>query len=157
MEGAIDLWERDKYHFQTWAISIVDGFPTANRTRDGGADGRLYFYDGDETKGMKIEVKGGQNVRIESLRALAGVLDTDNPMGGFITRVTLSKTQKANFLDFCREKGDVEINDKPYPRLQILSVEEIFEGKRFKTPPLTEVRTFRSEPNPQLSLFNDDE
>ena len=157
MEGAKDLWERDKYHFETWAISIVDAFPTANRTRDGGADGRLYFYDGDETKGMKIEVKGGQKIRIESLRALAGVLDENNPMGGFITRVTLSETQKANFLDFCREKGEIEINNKPYSRLQILSVEEILEGKRFKTPPLTEVRTSHNQPNPQLNFLDEDE
>ena len=84
---------------------------------------------------MKLQVKGGATVKIESLRALAGVIDEeDYPMGGFITRKTLGRIQRQNFLDFCRTKGDVEIGGVSYPRLQILSVEEIFEGKRFQTP-----------------------
>ena len=77
----------------------------------------------------------GETVKIESLRALAGVIDEeDYPMGGFITRKTLGRMQKKNFLDFCRTKREVEIGGAFYPRLQILSVEEIFEGKRFNTP-----------------------
>ena len=32
MEGAKDLWERDKYHFQRWAVEQVDGFVTTRRT-----------------------------------------------------------------------------------------------------------------------------
>ena len=137
IEGAKDLWERDKYQFQKWAVESVDGFVTAKRSRDGGVDGRLYFPtdDGDDLKAMKLEVKGGVTVKIESLRALAGIIDEeDYPMGGFITRKTLGRIQKQNFLDFCRTKGEVEIGGISYPRLQILSVEEIFESKRFNTP-----------------------
>lgn len=137
LEGAKDLWERDSYHFQQWAVESVDGFVTAKRSRDGGVDGRLYFPtdDDDELKAMKLEVKGGATVKIESLRALAGVIDEeDHPMGGFITRKTLGRIQRQNFLDFCRTKGEVEIGGVSYPRLQILSVEEILEGKQFKTP-----------------------
>ncbi len=47
-EGAHDLWERDKYHFQQWAVEQVDGFVTSKRTADGGVDGRLYFEHPDE-------------------------------------------------------------------------------------------------------------
>ena len=43
LEGAHDLWERDKYHFQKWAVEEVDGFVTSRQTADGGIDGRLYF------------------------------------------------------------------------------------------------------------------
>lgn len=49
MEGARDLWERDKYHFQKWAVEQIDGFVTARKTADGGIDGRLYFDMGDAT------------------------------------------------------------------------------------------------------------
>ena len=55
-------------------------------------------------------------------------------MGGFITRKTLGRIQKQNFLDFCRTKGDIEIGGESYPKLQILCVEEILNGKRFDTP-----------------------
>lgn len=37
-EGARDLWRRDKYHFQKWAVEQVDGFVTTRRTADGGID-----------------------------------------------------------------------------------------------------------------------
>ena len=138
LEGATDLWERDPHHFQQWALEEVDGFPTAQRTHDGGVDGRIYFPDdgdNDELKAMKISVKGGKTVKIDDLRALAGIIDEeDYPMGGFITRKTLGRVQKRNFSDFCRSKGEVEIAGISYPRLQILCVEEILEGKQFDTP-----------------------
>ena len=138
LEGATDLWARDPYHFQQWALEEVDGFPTAQRSHDGGVDGRIYFpTDGesDELKAMKISVKGGKNIKKDDLRALAGIIDAeDYPMGGLITRKTLGRIQRQNFLDFCRTKGEIEIGGVSYPRLQILSVEEIFYGKRFNTP-----------------------
>ena len=43
MEGARDLWERDKYHFQKWAVEQVDGFVTARKSGDGGVDGPPVF------------------------------------------------------------------------------------------------------------------
>ena len=137
MEGAADLWKRDKHQFEKWAVEMVEGFVTTRKSHDGGVDGRLYFPidRNDDLKAMKLQVKGGATVKIESLRALAGVIDEeDYPMGGFITRKTLGRIQRQNFLDFCRTKGDIEIGRVPYPRLQILSVEEILDGKRFQTP-----------------------
>ena len=135
LEGAEELWQRDKYQFQKWAVEMVDGFVTAKKTADGGVDGRLYFDVDNELKAMKLEVKGGSTVQIESLRALAGIIDeNDYPMGGFITRKKLGKIQSQNFDDFCRTKGTVEINGNVYQRLQFMSVAEILEGKTFDTP-----------------------
>ena len=36
MEGAHDLWKRNPYHFQKWAVEQVDGFVTTKQTSDGG-------------------------------------------------------------------------------------------------------------------------
>ena len=135
LEAATDLWERDPYQFQKWVVEMVDGFVTARKTNDGEVDGRIYFYEGDDIKAMKLSVKGGDNINPSMLRALAGVIDDEGyPMGGFITRKTLGPRQRTNFLNFCREKGSSEINGISYPKLQILSVEEILSGERFKTP-----------------------
>ena len=135
LEGAEELWQRDKYQFQKWAVEMVDGFVTAKKTNDGGVAGRLYFDVDNELKAMKLEVKGGSTVRIESLRALAGIIDeNDYPMGGFITRKTLGNIQRQRFDDFCRTKGTVKINGNIYQRLQFMSVAEILEGKTFDTP-----------------------
>ena len=149
LEAATDLWKRDSYQFQKWAVEMVDGFVTARRTNDGEVDGRIYFYEGEEMKAMKLSVKGGDNINPGMLRALAGVIDeADYPMGGFITRKTLAPRQRTNFLKFCREKGDIEIDGVSYPKLQILSVQEILDGKRFKTPLVRGKST-----TDQMSLF----
>ena len=87
LEGARDLWKRDKYHFQKWAVEEVDGFVTTKRTADGGVDGRLYFAvpEKPDLQSMAIEVKGGKNVSIADVRALRGVLDNDQAlMAGLI-------------------------------------------------------------------------
>ena len=75
IEGAQDLWERDKYHFQKWAVEQVNGFVTTKRTADGGIDGRIYFVAPSNDPGsrnsdtvlksMVLEVKGGKHVGID--------------------------------------------------------------------------------------------
>ena len=82
LEGAQDLWERDKYNFQKWAVEAVDGFATSKRTADGGIDGRIYFEDPRERdlQSMVLEVKGGKNVTIADLRALHSVLEREEAL-----------------------------------------------------------------------------
>ena len=136
IEGTTDLWERDPYHFQKWAVEAVDGFVKAGKGPDGGVDGRLYFNDeqANRLKAMIIQVKGGDTVTPEQLRAVVGSITEDTPLGGFITRKTLGTRQKNNFLKICRDQGEVEIDGVSYPCLQMLNVEEILSGKKFNTP-----------------------
>ena len=137
LEGAQDLWERDKYHFQKWAVEQVDGFVTSRQSGDGGIDGRLYFdMPGErDLQSMVLEVKGGTHVGIQTLRALRGVLDNDQAkLAGLIIMQSLGATKERNFRRFMGEAGDLEIRGMPYPRMQILTVGEILEGKRFDTP-----------------------
>ena len=139
LEGAQDLWTRDKYHFQKWAVEEVDGFVTTRRTADGGIDGRLYFdVPGKrDLQSMVIEVKGGKNVTIADLRALRGVLEREDAlMAGLIVMDKLPLQKQKNFHKWAAAAGDLDIKHavRRYPRMQILSVPEILEGKRFQTP-----------------------
>ena len=137
VEGAQDLWRRDKYHFQKWAVEEVDGFVTTKRTADGGIDGRLYFDMPGESdlQSMVLEVKGGANVAIADLRALHSVLEREEAkMAGLIVMEPLGDRKIANFRKLMAEAGDLDILGKPYARMQILSVPEILAGKRFDTP-----------------------
>ena len=137
LEGAQDLWTRDKYHFQKWAVEQVEGFVTTKRSADGGVDGRVYFAlpDVKELQSMVIEVKGGANVPVTALRALKGVLDYNTAlMAGLITMHPIKDTQARNFARFMAAAGTLEILGIEYPRMQILSVVEMLEGKRFQTP-----------------------
>ena len=137
LEGAVDLWQRDKYHFQKWAVEEVDGFVTTKRTADGGIDGRLYFdMPGErDLQSMVLEVKGGTNVTIADLRALHSVLEREEAvMAGLIVMEPLRERKMANFSRLIGEAGDLDILRKPYPRIQILSIPEILAGERFQTP-----------------------
>ena len=137
LEGAVDLWTKDKYHFQQWAVEQADGFVTTKRTADGGVDGRIYFAvpDTKELQSMVVEVKGGASVTIESLRALKGVLDNDNAfMAGLLIREPLGTVKDRNFNRFMADAGTIELWGNEYSKMQILTIEELLEGKRFATP-----------------------
>ncbi len=142
VEGARDLWSRDKYHFQKWAVEQVDGFVTTRQSGDGGVDGRIYFAmpenDANKRRGlesMAIEVKGGKNVGINVVRELRGVLDNDGALlVGLIVMDPLGERKERNFREFMADAGDLDVLGMKYARMQILTVEDILEGKRFNTP-----------------------
>lgn len=137
LEGAKDLWARDKYHFQKWAVEEVDGFVTTKRTADGGIDGRLYFAMPSERDlcSMVLEVKGGANVAIADLRALHSVLEREEAMmAGLIVMEPLGERKMQNFRKLMAEAGDLDVLGRPYPRMQLLAVPEILDGQRFDTP-----------------------
>ena len=142
IEGAQDLWTRDKYHFQKWAVEQVDGFVTTGQSGDGGVDGRLYFAmpENDAHKrrpleSMVIEVKGGKNVGINVIRELRGVLDNDQALvAGLIIMEPLGERKERNFRKFMADAGDLDVLGMKYARMQMLTVAEILDGKRFHTP-----------------------
>ncbi len=137
LEGALDLWERDKHHFQKWAIEQIDGFVTSRKTADGGIDGRLYFSlpSDRDLKSMVLEVKGGRNVDISVVRSLRGTLEREGAlMAGLIVMHDLGPRKTNNFKKEMQEAGDMNVLGVQYPKMQILTVAEILAGKRFLTP-----------------------
>ena len=137
VEGAHDLWERDKYHFQKWAVEQVEGFVTTKRTTDGGIDGRVYFaVPGEQDlQSMVVEVKGGSHVNVTNWRSLKAVLSRDEALLAGL--IVLEPLGEARIRNFSREAMDLEplsVLGIDYPRMQILTVEEILDGKRFNTP-----------------------
>jgi site-specific DNA-methyltransferase (adenine-specific) len=137
LEGAQGLWHQDKYGFQRWAVEQVNGFVTTKRTADGGIDGRLWFsLPGEkQLRSMVIEVKGGQNVGINAVRALRGALERDEAdMAGLIIMEPLPDRQRQNFGKEMMNAGMLDVMGVQYPRMQILSVPEILDKRMFLTP-----------------------
>ena len=142
LEGARDLWTRDKYHFQKWAVEQVDGFVTTKRTADGGIDGRIYFAmpqtsatERDPLRSMIVEVKGGKNVGVGTVRDLRGTLEREGAeMAGLIVMDEPGPRKRTNFGKEMATAGDMNALGTLYPRMQMLTVSEILEGKRFMTP-----------------------
>lgn len=129
--GARNLAERDKYQFQWWACSLVDAQPWQGKKKgaDSGIDGVRYFQD--EQKGVKrviVSVKGGDNVSVAMVRDLKGVLEREKAeIGLFVslvapTRPMVTEAASAGFYVS-------PLTGKQYPKIQILTVTDLLEGK----------------------------
>ena len=136
-EGAQELWRQDPYQFQKWCVEQVEGFVNVKRSADEGVDGRVYFdMPGEKIlQSMALEVKGGETVGINAVRALRSVLGYENvQMVGLILLNEPGAQQKKNFLATMALAGDVEIAGETYPRIQLLTVADMLDGKRFDMP-----------------------
>jgi DNA modification methylase len=149
LDSALDLARRDKYQFQWWAVAMVEGVPLDGKKKgaDGGIDGLIYFKpDGKRTEKALVSVKGGQNVGVTMIRDLHSAMERERaPIGIFITAAepTAPMLREAAAVGrFNSEFG------RTYPRLQILTLAELFQGKRPALPfpdPLVALRRARRE------------
>jgi hypothetical protein len=136
LAGALELANQDKYQFQWWAVSLVGGQPYGERKKgaDSGIDGYLYYLDEkDKIKKAIISVKGGHNANVSMIRDLGHVIDREKAdIGVFITidNPTRPMTEEAAMKGFYHSPLG-----KDYLKIQILTVDEILQGKQPNIPP----------------------
>jgi site-specific DNA-methyltransferase (adenine-specific) len=131
LDAARDLARRDKYQFQWWAVSLVDAQPFQGKKKgaDGGIDGLKFFRDLDKKDVHKIvvSVKGGENLKADDIRSLMAVREReDAEIGVFIsleepTRGMVKDAASAGFYE--------SPNGKKFPRVQLLTIGDLLEGK----------------------------
>ena len=149
LAGARKLAEDDKFQFEAWALSLVGARPAGQvrRGADRGIDGRLYFHDehgGGKSKQIILSVKGG-HVEHSQVRDLRGVLDREQAeIGVLITlegpsKPMLKEAASAGFY------SSPAFADRKFPRMQILTIEEMLAGKDIDRPRLLET-TFKQAP-----------
>ena len=135
LNSALDLAARDKHQFELWALSVVEAQPWkgGRKGADGGIDGIIYFKpDGKKTERAIVEVKGG-GIGVKDIGRLAQVIERERaPFGVFITAQAPTRPME-------RDAAAVGLWENPttgrkYPRLQILTLAEIFQGKRPNIP-----------------------
>lgn len=131
--GAIALSEQDRYQFQWWALSLVNARPYGEKKKgsDKGIDGIIYFIEYPENKTEKaiVQVKSGK-VKSGDIRDLKGVVEREQAVFGiFITLQQPSKDMKeeATISGFWKNLTD-------FPKIQILTIEDILSGSRAKIP-----------------------
>jgi site-specific DNA-methyltransferase (adenine-specific) len=135
LAGAIELAKQDKYQFQWWAVHKIGGQPYGDKKKgaDTGIDGYLYYMDEkDKIKKAIISVKGG-GTSVKDVRDLGHVIEREKAdIGVFITleKPTRPMLEEAAMKGFYRSPLG-----RDYPRLQILTVEEILGGKTPEIPP----------------------
>ena len=139
VEQAQYLFEQDPYQFQHWVVEKTGGFCSNRKSGDLGIDGRIYFEVLEEKGGkasrklcnMVLSVKGG-NIRPTDIRDLRGVLEREKEteLAGFLSLRTPTKAM----LQEADAAGFYEYQGIKYPRIQLLTVEDIFDGKKWYCP-----------------------
>jgi DNA modification methylase len=138
LTGARALAEQDKYQFQWWALDRIDAQPVSGRRKgaDRGIDGVIPFWANpqDEYRRAIVSVKGGEQIGPAMIRDLKGVLDRENePIGIFLTLrpPTSEMRTEAAAAGFYHS----EFWHKDFPRIQILTIEEVLAGRLPDLPP----------------------
>jgi hypothetical protein len=129
------LAEEDPYQFQWWALGLVGARPAeGKRGADKGIDGRIYFHEdpeGKKTRQIVLSVKGG-HTGVAHVRDLRGVVERENAEIGVL--ITLEKPTRP----MLTEATEGAYYDSPtfgrFPRIQVLTVEELLEGKGIEYP-----------------------
>jgi site-specific DNA-methyltransferase (adenine-specific) len=147
IKGAEALAKEDPYQFQWWALSLVGARPLEKKKgADQGIDGRLYFHDekGGKTKQIILSVKAGA-LHATYVRDLRGVIEREKAEIGVLICMDLpTKPMK-------KEAAEAGFYQPPatidrFPRLQILSIAELLEGKRIDYPRYVVDATFKKAP-----------
>jgi len=148
LEGAETLAKEDPFQFQWWSLGLVGARPTDQKKgADAGIDGRIYFHDEvkGKTKQVIISVKAGKP-HLTYMRDLRGVVDRENAeIGVLITMQEPTQPMRS-------EAASGGFYESPvwgvsYPKLQILTIEELLEGKGIDMPPVGQVNvTFKKAP-----------
>jgi DNA modification methylase len=135
----------DPYQFQWWALGLVGARPVEQKKgADRGIDGRLYFHDrlGGATKQVIFSVKSG-NTGVAHVRDLRGVIEREQAAIGVLITMqepTQPMRTEAASAGFFWSDGWLE----NYPRLQILTIADLLDGKQIVMPPIGQVnRTFK--------------
>jgi site-specific DNA-methyltransferase (adenine-specific) len=139
------LFKLSPFQFECWALASV-GARSAREKRgaDRGIDGVMNLRDeySGEYKKVIFQVKGG-HVGVSQVRDLKGVLEREKAeIGVFLTlkRPTRQMQQEA---DDAGSFIDPQFPQQRFPSLQILTIEEIFTGKKVSLPSWWSQDTFK--------------
>jgi len=141
--AARQLAQEDRYQFQWWSLSLIrarplggqEGSREGKKGSDKGIDGVIAFIDDNTGKAKRVlvQVKSG-HVNSSHIRDLKGTLQREQAaIGVFITLEPPSKDMitEAVSAGFYHSPGW----NKEYPRIQILTIEELLHNAEVKMPP----------------------
>lgn len=170
LNSALELANRDKHEFQKWAVTHIGGQPWKGGKKgpDGGIDGLIFF------NGMKkvpdkdvpgdfasvsthekaiISVKGGLNKNVNDVASLVETIGREKAALGILLAAALPTSQmiaRAAAAGFYDTGTGVQV-----PRIQIITLAEIFAGRRPVIPNVNPAmfKAAPVEPKEQGRLF----
>lgn len=121
-----------RYQFQYWALSLIDAIPSQDKKKgaDSGSDGFIWAYnapDAEKPYKINISVKSGA-IPANHIRELGGMIgQADVEICLLITLKEPSRKMRADAISY----GEYEYpNGKKFPRIQILTIQDLLDGKQ---------------------------
>lgn len=134
LEGARALAARNKHQFELWALDLVKAKPGnfGKKGADKGIDGIIWVRTGSRDRAkVLVSVKGGFNVSVAMIRDLVGVIDREKAaIGLFVTMTEPTAPMKAE----AASAGFYTVDGERYPRIQIMTIERLMEGRKPDLP-----------------------
>lgn len=119
--------------FEKFCVTLVGGLPNDKIGADGGIDGKIPLATGEIAI---CSVKSGK-VGVNHIRELKGLLDDKKIVAGvFLTREdpTRDMVSFANQAGRYKTKKQGLFDDRPFPKMQILTLAQMLRGKRPDLP-----------------------
>lgn len=143
IDSAKELAQKDlkgRFEFQQWVVEFLLGaILNPKQTADGGWDGYITFRKNDNERGrLLIEVKSG-NVNVKNMREFVNVINTQEAdMGVFVC----FKEQVTGPMEM-EAKGAGKYKGYQFDKIQILTIEDILDGREIKMPGGVDASTFK--------------
>jgi DNA modification methylase len=137
----------DPYQFQWWALGLVGARPVEQKKgADKGIDGRIIFQGNKGNfENVILSVKAGKTGSAH-IRDLKGVLEREKAAIGVLISMqepTSAMKTEAVTAGFYESTSW----NKKYPKVQLLTVEELLDGKKIEMPPIKQLSvTFKTAP-----------
>ncbi|HCW32023.1 TPA: site-specific DNA-methyltransferase [Candidatus Peregrinibacteria bacterium] len=143
VQSAKMLFRKDPFEFEYWALNLVNARPANSKSQgnmkgaDKGIDGIYRFTDpSDEENPYKkiiVQIKGGRHVQRNQIATLKGDVDREKAEGGLF--VTLEPPTKPMIHEAIEAgKFKVRFNDQEFPKIQIITVEDLLHGEKPDLP-----------------------
>jgi len=147
LSSAAALAEENRYDFEWWAVDLVGAHPAQDKKKgaDTGIDGYINFFEDErgKAKTIVVQVKSG-GVNRGQIATLKGDMEREGAViGVFITLEEPTRPMREE----AAVAGFYESPWGKHPRLQILTVRELLDGKSIDYPPERHVSvTYRRAP-----------
>ena len=154
---ALESEHDGRYQFEWWALSLVGARPAGDRKKgaDSGIDGVINFFDDNSNKSKRIvvQVKSG-NVSRNQIATLNSDREREKAeIGLFITLKQPTGPMESEALTAGFYTPE-HYPDSHYPRIQILTIEELLNGQQAQYPRLAPEATFPRAPRRRRNTAN---
>ncbi len=146
VEDARALARDDPYQFQWWAVGLVSARAVEKKKgADQGIDGRLYFHDdySGKTKQIILSVKAGKTGP-DHVRDLRGVVEREEAQIGVL--ITMQRPTQPMRSEAAAAGFYGSPLHSTHPKIQVLTIAELLNGKRIDYPSWQENMTFKKAP-----------